>query len=146
MEKEQYVVEIPAKSGLKLSEVVYFYLVYLVPKGRLTRYDDIVKYLEKKFNVFRVEFCRPFNFDWNYWCKFIDYVPLHRVVTSYGYIEPLKRNKLIEEGFVIEEPSVKNRGPKVKDYKKYLFDFEKETDISLDFLKQINEQQDFDVN
>lgn len=68
------------------------------------------------------------------------------MVTSYGYTEPLKRDALISEGFVIEEPAIKNRGPRVKDYKKYLFDFEKETDISLDYLKKINEQQDFDVN
>ena len=145
MENEKYLVEFPAKPGLKLSEVVYFYLVYLVPNGRLTRYDDITKYLAKKFDVFHIEFYRPFNLNWDYWCKFIDYVPLHRVVSSNGYTEPLKTNKLLDEGFEIEEP-VKNRGPRVKDYKKYLFDFEKETDISLDFLKKINEQQDFDVN
>ena len=146
MENEKYLVEFPAKPGLKLSEVVYFYLVHLVPKGRLTRYDDIVKYLAKKFDVFHIEFCRPFNFDWDYWCKFIDHVPLHRVVTSYGYTEPLKKEILISEGFAIEEPAVKNRSPRVKDYKKYLFDFERETKISLDYLKKINEKQDFDVN
>ena len=145
MENKKHIIEFPAKPGLKLSEVVYFYLVHLVPKGRLTRYDDIVKYLANKFDVFHIEFCRPFNLEWDYWCKFIDHVPLHRVVTSYGYIEPLKREMLISEGFEIEDTAVKNRGPRVKDYKKYLFDFEKETKISLDYLKKINEQQDFDV-
>ena len=146
MDKEKCIIEyMPEKTWMRLSEIVYFYLVYLVPKGRLTRYDDIVKYLEKKFDVHHVEFCRPFNLSWDYWCKFIDHVPLHRVVSSRGYTEPLNKAKLISEEIIIEETTTGNRGPRVKDYKKYLFDFEKETDISLDFLKKINEQQDFDV-
>ena len=146
MNREKSCIELcPGREGLRLSEIVYFYLLYLVPKGRLARRKDIEKYLEKKFDAFYIEFQRPLNFSWDYWCKFIDLVPLHRVVSANGYIEPLNRDKLISEGFEIEEPTMNNREPRVKDYKKYLFDFEKETDISLDYLKKINEQQDFDV-
>ncbi len=135
---------IPEKPCLRLSEIVYFYVLTFVPNGRLTRAEDIEKYLEKKFDVPRVEFERPINLDVNYWIKFIDNVPMHRVVSAYGYTHSTKVEQLASEGFEFEEKN-NNRGPKVKDYKKYLFNFEKETNISLDTLKKINEEKDFNI-
>lgn len=137
---------IPGKPVLRLSEVVYFYLVYLVPKGRLTQYNDVIEYLKTKFGDYHIELHRPLNVSWDYWCKFIDYVPFHRVVSSGGFIEPLNRDKLISEGFELEEVKKQNRGWKIVNHKKYLFDFEKETDVTLDYLKKINEQEDFEVS
>ena len=135
---------IPAKSCIKLSEIVYFYVLSFVPEGRLTRLEDIEKFFEKKFDVHHVDLERPINFDWDYWLKFIDNVPMHRVVSVYGYTDSTKVEKHIGEGFVIEH-KILNRGPKVKDYKKYLFNFDKETKITVDMLKKVNKEQDFEI-
>lgn len=139
-----YIEYIPEKPCLRLSEIIYFYVLTFVPKGRLTRAEDIEKYLEKKFDIPRVEFERPINLDINYWIKFIDNVPMHRVVTAYGYTDSTKVEQLALEGFEFEEKN-DNRSPKVKDYKKFLFNFDKETNISLDTLKKINEEKDFQI-
>lgn len=135
---------IPAQPCLRLSEIVYFYLLTFVPKGRLTRREDIEKFLQKKFDIPRIEFERPINLDMEYWIKFIDNVPMHRVVSSYGYIESGDTKKLISEGFELEQ-KIANRNPKIKDYKRLLFNFDKETNISLETLKKIDREKDFQV-
>ncbi len=136
---------IPAKPSIKLSEIVYYYMITLVPFGRLTRYEDICNFIAKKFNVGNVEFERPFNLNNEYWYKFIDNVPFHRVVSAYGYTSHNFIDKLIDENFIFEQTNESNRGPKVKDYKKYLFDFEKEAQINTEILNRINNDKDFEI-
>ena len=43
-------------------------------------------------------------------------------------------------GFAVLEPVRSGYSPRVKDYQKYLFDFEKETDIPMQVLTQVNEK------
>ncbi len=137
---------IPAKEVKELSEKVKFYLISLVPEGRLTREKDIEAYLSEMYNGKNIEFQRNFmNTDWNYWCKFIDNVPRHRVVSTYGYVEDqTKMDRILAEGFEIEMQNSQNRGPKVKKYKELLFDFKKEANVSLETIEKINDEKDFD--
>ena len=53
-----------------------------------------------------------------------------------GRVDKIHVEKLREEGFEFE-PATKYM-VKVKDYKNYLFDFDKETDIDVEFIKRIN--------
>lgn len=61
----------------------------------------------------------------------------HNQISSHicGCLSPL-------EGFEFEEKN-DNRGPKVKDYKKFLFNFDKETNISLELLKRLTKKKIF---
>ena len=136
----EYILE---KPFVDLSEVLYFYLLSLVPEGRLTRSQDINKYLAKQYGVSHVHLERPFKPDYDYWCRMIDRVPFHRVVSAYGYAEGLDHTKLLDEGFEFKEKRENRHRPQVKDYKKYLFDFEKETNISFETLQKINKELDF---
>ncbi|MBR3815217.1 MAG: hypothetical protein IKJ27_00665 [Clostridia bacterium] len=56
----------------------------------------------------------------------------------------MKLKKLISEGFEAENKT-SNRGPRIKNYKEYLFDFETEADISRHMLEKINKEEDFDI-
>lgn len=98
MEKDRKltVTHIPEDPHLELSEVLKFYLMSLVPKGRLTREQDIEQYLATKFGVSHVSFKRPINLDNDYWYRIIDRVPFHRLVSSYGYAEGNDYKKLLD--------------------------------------------------
>lgn len=139
------VVCIPSKPKMILSEIVYFYMLSLVGNGKLTRRDDIEKYLAESFEVQCIEFERPINFDSSYWYKLIDKTPFHREVSSYGYTNEVHRSKLLQEGFeLVESKTTKGRTKiKVKDYKKYLIDFKREVKVDLDMLKRINVEKNF---
>ena len=140
------VITIPEGSSIVLSEEVYMFMLMQVPRGRLTRDKDIEAYLARRFGVHHIkEFDRkPISFrELQYDCKYVEqfrkYVPEHRKVSAIGHLEGDSEQpyKLAAEGFVLE-----NKGPyhkaAVKDYKKYLFDFDKETDISLETLKDVD--------
>ena len=144
------VIHIPAGSSVKLSQEVYLYMLMQVPPGRLTRWKDIEAYLARKFGVHHIrEFdtlpmaIRNIQYtreNRDYITLFSKYIPEHREVSAIGYLEGSldQADKLIGEGFVIEPKGAKNK-PAVKDYKKHLFDFDKEADISIETLQDVEQ-------
>ena len=142
--QEKYIY-IPAKPGIELSETVLFYMVSLVPKGKLTTMEDIECFLAKKLNTERIEFSRDyvFNHDFinEYTSKRDTYfnVPLHRNVSSRGLVEKRYAEDLKREGFIIEETKVSTSSMKVRDYKRYLISFE-QLDIDMDLVMRINKE------
>lgn len=128
-----------AKLGIELSEVVKNYMVSLVPSGRLTRDRDMLEYLSKVFNVSWAEFKRDQRFIIPLITNSAVYddVPNHRVVSDRGIAYPLTEDKLRSEGHKLIQTKITKYGLQVKDYKKYLFDFEKEANINIDELKAL---------
>ena len=141
MENEQRkcVVEYrPAAPGMYLSEMAKYHLSSMVPCGRLTRDKDIRTALAKLFGVSWVSFERDYAQmmqvlwddtvmrSWN----------RHRIVSDGGNVYPLMEDQLRAEGFELV-PSKRSKGEyRVVDYKKYLYDFEKECSLILeDFIK-----------
>ena len=124
------------KPFVDLSEVLYFYLLLLVPKGRLTRSRDIEKYLAKQYGVSHVHLERPFKPDYDYWCRMIDRVPFHRVVSAYGYAEDLDHTKLLDEGFEFMEKKENRYRPQVKDYKNICLILKKKQTLVLKLSKR----------
>ena len=102
-------------------------LVMQVPKGKLTRFCDIHNYFERKYKI-RVE---------------IDYLPIYeingklipfwRIISTRGMLEDygkrypkeIKGEILKSEGFELIPAGAGHRSLQIKDYKMYLFDFEK---------------------
>lgn len=143
----KYEVEyIPAKKGIELSEAVCWYLISLVPQGRLTRLEDIEKFLAGIYDVHHVSFDRGLNLNFNpeYWYNAGTKIPRHRVVSMRGYTESIYVEKVIEEGFEIEPAKRNGLRPKVKNYKDYLFDFCNDIEIAFDVIQKINEEHTFE--
>lgn len=135
----------PKGKEIELSEEVRYYMLLQVPKGRLTRDQDIREYLGKLYGASYIDFITPLRmrpiFDYDkYINRILDNVPFHREVSSLGYTyNPEYIKKLKEEGFVIL-PKSGNRTERVEDYKKYLFDFEKESSVDLSVLEKISKE------
>lgn len=139
---------IPAGTSIELSQEVYYYMLMQVPFGKLTHWRDIEAFLARKFNVQHISRfdSLPMNIrhlgdiDHNYIIKIIDTVPRHREISLGGYLEhgDSQEKELRAEGHVIV-----TKGPykkkAVKDFKKSLFDFDKETNISIETLEKINQ-------
>jgi len=137
---------IPEASHIHLSEEVFSYLLMQVPSGRLTRYQDMEAYLAKRFSVHHIQmenlpFMSRVAFSPEYIYKVLDYVPRHREVSARGYLIDVcdQAQKLSSEGLEIIPPVRDGYNARVKDYKQYLFDFEKETNIDLETLKAVHE-------
>lgn len=140
---------IPASPCVVLSEMVKYELLRYVPAGRLTTNSAMLKYLAKLFNQPRAEFeYEPFkmaaamNSE-----KFRKEDNSHRMVSDGGFVDPGSEEKLRAEGFeVIPSPQSKY-SLKVKDFKKYLFDFEKECPLTREMLAeyQINRRNLDDI-
>ena len=144
---------IEEESNVTLSQEVYYFMLMQVPFGKITRYKDIEAYLAKKFGVHHIhEFAtNPLNLrniqnlESKYIERIIDSVPLHREVSAIGYVEQgyEQERKLRCEGHeIIQKGAYKKNA--VKDYQKYLFNFDKETNISLDTLKRVDKEGLFD--
>lgn len=141
MENEQRkcVVEYrPAAPGMYLSEMAKYHLSSIVPCGRLTRDKDIRTALAKLFGVswgsFERDYAQMVRVLWDdtvmrSWNR-------HRIVFDGGNVYPLMEDQLRAEGFELV-PSKRSKGEyTVVDYKKYLYDFEKECSLVLeDFIK-----------
>lgn len=137
------IITTPAKGNdIRLSEEVQFYLVLQVPKGRLTRYDDIRKFLCKLYGAATIDFEPPIKMRnipqyHKYLDKIFKNVPFHRVVSSSGEAHnPFDIDRLEKEGFSLLSKA-NSMSKKVDDYKKYLFDFEKETNIDISILEKV---------
>ena len=147
-DQKKVVTPIPAGTSIELSQEVYYYMLMQVPFGKLTHWKDIEEYLARKFNVQHISRFDNFpmnvrnlsSIDQNYIIKIIDTVPRHREISLGGYLEhgDSQEKKLRAEGHVIV-----TKGPykkkAVKDFKKSLFDFEKETNVSVETLEKINQ-------
>lgn len=136
---------IPEASHIHLSEEVFSYLLMQVPAGRLTRYKDMEAYLAKRFSVHHIQmenlpFMSRVAFSPEYIYKVLDNVPRHREVSARGYLIDVcdQAEKLSSEGMEILPPARSGYNARVKDYKKYLFDFEKETNVELDTLMEVH--------
>lgn len=141
MENEQRkcVVEYrPAAPEMYLSEMAKYHLSSMVPCGRLTRDKDIRNALAKLFGVSWVGFERDYAqmmrvlWDDTVMCSW----NRHRIVSDGGNVYPLMEEQLRAEGFELV-PSKRSKGEyRVVDYKKYLYDFEKECSLVLEeFIK-----------
>lgn len=138
-EQKKCVVEYrPAAPGVCLSEMAKYYLSSMVPCGRLTRDKDIRNALAKLFGVSWVSFERDYvqmmQVLWD--DTAIQSWNRHRIVSDGGNVYPLMEDQLRAEGFELL-PSKRSKGEyRVVDYKKYLYDFEKECSLVLeDFIK-----------
>ena len=117
---------IPAKPAKRLRYGEFLDLVAKVPRGFITRYDDICEYLCRKYAAERVEFIHGTE-DW----KRSREVPFWRVVSTRGVLSDskwmsreLQQEWLKRDGLTIVPCGVNNRSLMVKDYKLYLFDFD----------------------
>lgn len=139
-------ITIPAKGDdIRLSEEIQLYLILQVPKGRLTTYDDIRKFLCKLYGAATIDFEQPINMRnipeyHKFWNNITKSVPFHRVVSSDGEIHNIfNMDRLENEGFKLLSKA-NSLSKKVENYKKYLFDFEKETNIDIAILEKVQKE------
>ena len=129
------VYSLPTKPCLKISEAVKYYLCALIPQGRLVIGDTLEKFVAKKLNIENIVFEEDL-FDK---AKNIDDVLKHdktyKMISSVGGVYKIYVDKLSIEGFTFK--SYTKYMVKVNDYKKYLFDFEKETEINAATIERI---------
>lgn len=122
------VVYIPALPCKEINYSEYIELLRRVPSGKITRHEDITKYLAKKYNVPRVEIVgqRPlqaaFNKEYPYW----------RVVTSRGFLcedrflHTVEEQKILleAEGHTVIFGGARGKSLKVENYTAVLYDFD----------------------
>ena len=130
---------IPALPHKDIPKKIFAMLLSQVPAGQITRWEDIEAFLCNKYGVKSVE---PDSYDvWPDYDEEGNVIPYWRVVGSYGYLftrsskltlEQQER-ALTQEGFIIEPCGARNKSKRVKDYRKYLFDYYK-SEIRLDGL------------
>ena len=135
---------IPAKPGIELSETVLFYMLSLVPKGKLIRDEDIENYLAKKFNTNWVRFKRDLVFNNDFINEYLSHrdtyfsVPQHRKISSRGLVDKRYAEDLEREGFLLVESKVSRYSMRVINYKDALFNYE-EANIDMDVIRKVNE-------
>ena len=135
---------IPPKPGIELSETVLFYMISLVPKGKLTRTVDIETYLARRLNTGWVSFRRDFVFNNDFINEYINKgtiyfdVPLHRNISDRGLVDKRYEDDLKQEGFTLVESKVSSYSLKVQNYKKYLFNFD-DFDIDMNIVMKVNQ-------
>ena len=136
--EERVVVFEPAKPIRKLSEAVHFYLLSLIPDGRLVTWDGLRNFVAKKLGI-EIEFDhelddRLLNID--FFLKMKDNT--YKEVSNVGNTGWDAKDKLELEGFELFKST--KYLYKVKDYKKHLFDFEKETNVSAEDIERIDKE------
>lgn len=119
---------IPAKQAKIIPVSTYIAVIRKIPKGKLTRWEDITAFLEK---IYGVEYVKP---AYSYWEKEDEYgnaIPYWRIVGPRGHLANDSRvgNKYVqleqlkEEGIIAELCNEQTQSYRVKQYKEYLFDF-----------------------
>lgn len=124
---ESRAVCIPAQSVLHVPMEEYIELLCMVPKGKITRRDDIEKYLQKKHGAERVMIdMRPL-----YANPLWEGIPIWREVSTRGMlIESLRmsrerqRELLEADGLKVVECGANKASLRVEHYKEMLIDFE----------------------
>ena len=126
--RERKVVCIPAKSGVVMSELAKYKLSALVPAGKLTTETEMEKYLVKLFETNWVHFRSDSAIMMQYLLNggSIESFNRHRIISDGGFAAILDEEKLLSEGFEFVSDQRTKYGLKIKDFKNYLFDFEKE--------------------
>lgn len=136
---------IPAGKEIRLSQEIYYYMLMQVPQGRLTRDCDIREYLNELYGVVCIDFdilatLRTLPGYSEYMARIVEKVPKHRLVSTLGYVsDGMCIEKLQAEGFKILPPKG-DRGERVLNYKKYLFDFKKASTVNKAVLDQIQRE------
>lgn len=136
---------IPAGKEIRLSQEIYYYMLMQAPQGRLTRDCDIREYLNELYGVVCIDFdilatLRTLPGYSEYMARIVEKVPKHRLVSTRGYVsDGMCIEKLQAEGFTILPPKG-DRGERVLNYKKYLFDFKKASTVNKAVLDQIQRE------
>lgn len=136
---------ISAGKEIRLSQEIYYYMLMQVPQGRLTRDCDIREYLNELYGVVCIDFdilatLRTLPGYSEYMARIVEKVPKHRLVSTRGYVsDGMCIEKLQAEGFTILPPKG-DRGERVLNYKKYLFDFKKASTVNKAVLDQIQRE------
>lgn len=117
--------------------------MWLVPEGKLTTDAAIRDFLSKILNCGHIDFELPIikiSTVNGFAQSLVEIIPHHRIVSSMGYVSnPLNVEKLIKEGFEIEEPKG-SREPRVKNHKKYLFCYETVENLNAEFIIRIQNE------
>ena len=118
---------IPAKKATIIPVSTYIAIICKIPKGRLTRWEDITAYLEK---VYGVEFVKPGDSYWEKENLDGSDIPYWRIVGPRGHLANDSRvgnkyvqlERLEEEGIIAELCNEQAQTYRVKNYKELLFD------------------------
>ena len=126
----------PAKPRKVLSEAVRYYLLSLIPKGRIITWEGLRAFVSKKLGI-DIEFEERYedrlkNINFFSVKKNNDYKEVSKVGNT-GWFE---KELLEKEGFELYKST--KYLYKVKDYTKYLFDFEKETTVTAEQILEID--------
>ena len=120
------VTHIPAKPSKTVSVELYLKLLCCVPAGKVTRYDDIISFLQKLYQIDIVKL----DYDPHAYMYYDESIPYWRELSTRGQLEDKavmthekQQQKLEEEGFSIIPCGAYKRSLKVENYKDYLFDF-----------------------
>ena len=119
---------IPAKKATIIPVSTYIAIICKIPKGKLTRWEDITAYLEK---IYGVEYVKPAE---SYWEKKTDdgsEIPYWRIVGPRGHLyndsrvgsKYIQLERLKNEGIIAELCNERAQTYRVKKYKELLFDF-----------------------
>lgn len=137
-EKKKEVIYIPAKKGRILNDSVKYYMLALVPKKRLVKEDDLLEFLARKLKVEWVNFKRDTQDYCQNWEFFEGKDCSYKLVSSVGNVSNVYKEKLLSEGFELT-PSTKSLC-KIKDFKKYLFDYDLETNVDSSLIEFVNKR------
>ena len=126
----------PAGSSVKLSDSVLCYLSAMLPKGRLAIESKVWEFLAELYGVHHIDFDHDLFDQYKNIDICLEFNKRYKFISDKGRVDKIHVDTLREEGFEFE-PATKYM-VKVKDYKNYLFDFSKEADIDVEFIKRIN--------
>ncbi len=133
----------PAKKIVNVSDVVRINLLLSIPRGRLTRNEDMEAYVAKQLGVELIHFESNCLIDmWKFENKLSEIIPHWRTVSVQGWLtestecsRDRQETKLREEDFYPKKCGPNNRSLRIENYKDYLFDFEKELSIEYSALE-----------
>ncbi len=123
----QEVIHIPAIPAKKIFTDEYQELLSKIPKGMVTRREEIEEYFKKKYNVSNIEIeYEPLKVD-TLWVKY----PYWRIISTNGYLpqttrlwsQDIQRERLEQEGLTIIPCGAYGRSLKVENFRKYLYKF-----------------------
>ena len=136
--KETEVIYIPAKLGRVLNDSVKYYMLAIVPKKRLVKEADLLEFLARKLKVEWINFKRDTQDYCQNWEFFEGKDCSYKLVSSVGNVSNVHKEKLLSEGFELT-PSTKSLC-KIKDFKKYLFDYDIETNVDASLIEFVNKR------
>ena len=134
------------KEIVVVSYAVYINLIRQVPKGRLTRREDIEAYVAKQLNAKYIDFqIKNKIIVWKNLPGFSETIPYWREVSKIGYLQDTlncskirQEYMLQQEGHKIVPCGARKASLKVENYENYLFDFENELKIDFNRLKRMD--------